>query len=97
MHLVIVHHWSKPGMLEATRQLVDKVGEDMGPVPGFLFRYRIEQEHDLYKISTLTAWADEKDFENYRMGRKPPNLESPSVPFHRYERETYTVKSTAGA
>jgi heme-degrading monooxygenase HmoA len=97
MYIVIVHHWSKPEMLEATRQLVDKVGNDMLTVPGFLFRHRIEQEHNLLMVSTLTAWASEQDFENYRKSRKPPNLESSSVPFHRYERETYTVKSTAGA
>ena len=84
-------------MLEATRQLVDKVGNDMLSVPGFQFRHRIEQEHDLEKVSTLTAWASEQDFESYRISRKPPNLESPGVPFHRYEREAYTVKSTAGA
>jgi heme-degrading monooxygenase HmoA len=96
MYLVIVHHWSKPGMLAATRELVDKVGNDMVSVPGFCFRHRIEQDNDLDKVSTLTAWDNEEAFEAYRKSRKPPALDNPAVPFHRYERELYTVKSTAG-
>ena len=84
-------------MRDATRELVDKVGNDMVAVAGFRFRYRIEKNNELEKISTLTAWESEADFENHQKGRKLPNLENPAVPFHRYEREMYTVKSAVDA
>jgi hypothetical protein len=43
-------------------------------------------------VSTLTAWDREVDFDKFRAGRPAVNLNDPSTPFERVERESFAAR-----
>jgi hypothetical protein len=92
MIIVIVLHWCKLDMTEAGRQRIDKAANEMPSAPGFRFRYRIESINDSTKVSVLPAWDREVDFDKFRAGRPAVNLNDPSTPFERVERERFAAR-----
>ena len=97
MFIVISHHFCKPGQADVARERVDKNGTAMSGEPGFLYRYRIENQAKPGVVSTLTAWNAESDYKNFRdkrAGRGGP--EPHAMPWDRIEGESYEVHTVHG-
>ena len=97
MFIVISHHFCKPGLAEVARERVDKNGAAMSGEPGFLYRYRIQNQAKPGVVSTLTAWNAESDYKNFRdkrAGRGGPDHQA--MPWDRIEGESYEVHTVHG-
>jgi heme-degrading monooxygenase HmoA len=97
MVVVLVHHWCKPGMVEAARARVDGNGDSMAEAPGFVFRYRIERPEDPLRISTVTGWTDRALYEAWRAEKNERHAKSgvPS-PYERAVNEIFEVTHVHG-
>lgn len=96
MFVRIVHHWCRPGRVQAGRDHIDQVGLTTAAATGFLYRYRLETPDDPSKLTTMTVWRDRDSFAGFQAGRKPSDHSDPANPFERLESETFDVKATVG-
>jgi heme-degrading monooxygenase HmoA len=97
MFIVISHHSCKPGQTEIARERIDKNGASMIGKPGFVYRYRIENQTKPAIVSTLTVWASEVDYKNFREKRAAGGTHDlQSSPFDRIESESYEICSVHG-
>lgn len=97
MYVRIVHHWCKPGQIEAGRRFIDRQGVAQTGAPGFRYRYRMEPPDGPTVMTTLSAWEDEGAFERFRAGRKPHDFADSAYPFERVEHQAFTVLAAIGA
>jgi heme-degrading monooxygenase HmoA len=95
MFVRIVHHWVKPGQLEAGRHHIDRQGEAQSRAPGFEYRYRMEPVNEAGVLTTLTAWESEAAFEAFRSGRTPQAPDDPGYPFARVEHQAFNVLASS--
>jgi heme-degrading monooxygenase HmoA len=97
MIIVIVHHWCKPGMVEAARTRVDENGDLAAVQPGFLFRYRLERPEEPLRISTVSAWTTR---EAYRTATEAKNAKDRAAavesPYERALNEVFEVAEVHG-
>jgi hypothetical protein len=63
--IVTVLHNCKPDMVKQAEQRIDRNGDHMAAVLGFLFRYRMVSKSDPLAIGTITGWADEAAYERW--------------------------------
>jgi heme-degrading monooxygenase HmoA len=66
MHVVISTHLVKPGMVEQAERRIDANGDRMEQAPGFRFRYRITSVENPQKITTVTGWDSQEDYQRDR-------------------------------
>ena len=97
MIIVTVDHWCKAGMVEQARERIDRNGDDMAKWQGFLFRHRIEKADEPSRVSTVTAWADETSYRDYRDAKKAKDaaVGAPS-PYERVLNQIFSVKQSHG-
>ncbi len=97
MIVVIVHHWCKPGMVEAALARVDENGDLAASAPGFLFRYRLERPDEPLRVSTVSGWTSREAYraatEAKNAKDKAANLESP---YERALNEVFEVANVHG-
>jgi len=65
MFLVVVMHSCKPDMIDIAIRRIDRNGDMMAEVPGFLFRHRTRAAHSDRVIGTVTAWESEAAYEQW--------------------------------
>lgn len=90
MFMVIVHHWCKVGMLDAACDRIDRNGDAMASVPGFRFRYRLEDPGAPLKVSTVTAWSHEADYQEW-LARKGLMAAEAESPYEKVENSVHVV------
>ena len=96
MFVRIVHHWCKPGQVQAGREFMDNVGRSTAAAPGFVYRYRLEDRGDPNLLTTMTVWRDADAFAAFQAGRKPSDHADPSNPFERVSTQLFDVTGIAG-
>ena len=96
MFIRLANHWCKPGQIEAGQKFIDRQGEIMKTAPGFKFRYRMDDVAGRSNMTTLTAWADQAAFDQFRAGRPASNSTDPTYPFERVEYQDYIVRAELG-
>jgi len=97
MFLVVVMHTCKPDMVEAAIRRIDRNGEMMSEVPGFLFRHRTQATHSERVIGTVTGWDDEPAYERWiEIKRRLPD-EGPSPYEHAKSERHRVIRSHAPA
>jgi hypothetical protein len=94
MVLVIVHHYVKPGLLQAARQRIAGNTERMVASPGFVARYCLAPpvENPL-QLPTITVWetaaAAQRDLEAHQAQYLGRESESP---YERAERQVFLIE-----
>jgi heme-degrading monooxygenase HmoA len=95
--IVIVHHWCKPGMVDAARQRIDENGDLAATAPGLLFRYRLERPEEPLRISTVSAWTSR---DAYRAATAAKNAKDQAAnqesPYERALNEVFEVENVHG-
>ena len=94
MFVRIVHHWCRPGMVQAGREFSDRVGALTSAAPGFMYRYRLETVEDPLLLTTFSVWRDRMSFDEFQSGRKPADHSDPSYPFDRMSHQAFDVTAT---
>lgn len=97
MFIVIVHHWCKEGMLGVARDRIDRNGDAMAGVPGFQFRYRLEDPSSPLKVSTVTAWLNEADYKEWLSRKNQGMATEAESPYEQVENSVYVVARAHGA
>lgn len=92
MIVIIVHHWCKPGLIEAAQRRVDANGDSSSQAPGFLFRYRIGKPGEPERLSTVSGW---ESLEAYRAWKDARNAFDAAAgvesPYERWINEVFEV------
>lgn len=92
----IVHHWCKPGQIEAGRAHMDHVGDETASAPGFLYRYRLESQSDPNLLTTFTVWRDQAALDAYSKTRPMSVHSDPTRPFERTSSEVFVIGGVIG-
>ena len=97
MVIVIVHHWHKPGMLDAAIKRIDENGDSSAQAPGFLFRYRLARPDEPTRLSTVTAWTSAEAYRAWKDERNKYDAATGAVnPYERAVNEIFEVKHAHG-
>jgi heme-degrading monooxygenase HmoA len=97
MIIVIVHHWCKPGMVEAARRRVDENGDLAASAAGLLFRYRLERPEEPLRISTVSAWTSREAYRAADAVKKAKDAANPlESPYERALNEIFEVANVHG-
>jgi heme-degrading monooxygenase HmoA len=93
MVIVVVHHWCKPGMLEAARKRIDENGDSSADAQGFLFRYRLERPEEPERVSTVTGWTSREAYRAWKDERNKYDAAAGVVsPYERASNEIFEVQ-----
>lgn len=82
MFVVLVNHNCKPNRIDEAIDRIDRNGDQMAKVAGFLYRHRTANKFKEHNILTITGWADEAAYERWLEVRKTlraPQGESPYI------------------
>lgn len=94
MFIVIVMHNCKPAMRDKAIQRIDRNGEEMAKLPGFLYRYRTEAKQSELTIGTITGWVDEAAYENWLEVKRAMPSEEGESPYESAKNERHFVRHT---
>lgn len=63
---VLTHHWAKPELIDAARELLDRNGLAQSKAPGFVSRQTLVGFADPAKITTLVVWTTNEIYDAWR-------------------------------
>jgi heme-degrading monooxygenase HmoA len=92
MFIVLVMHNCKPGMVEKAIHRIDRNGDEMANIPGFLYRYRTQGKSSELAIGTVTGWLDEASYEAWLEVKKTLPPEEGESPYESATSERHYVK-----
>ncbi len=70
MITVIAEHWVKPGQNAKAEKIFTEVSASAKKAPGFVSRYVIVSQQDPSKMTTVTNWKTQNDFDQWKKVRK---------------------------
>jgi heme-degrading monooxygenase HmoA len=96
MFIVVVDHFCKPDRVDEAIDRIDRNGDQMARLPGFLFRYRMTGTADPLRMSTVTAWTDAAAYDAWIAKKRTIDLAAgPSPKDSPYERAVNTTYDVA--
>jgi len=94
MFIVVSTHSIKPGMVAVAERRIDANGDRMEAAPGFRFRYRLTANDDPLKLTTVTAWGSENDYQGDREAARSSRGDAPTEesPYAEIVQEGHSVE-----